>query len=148
MGGGALRRAEADINEDEDNGFAWFNLGTASAQLGILTGDPSFYQNSAIAFDKALSLDLPSRMLWYQHQVFRAYMQVGRYEDMIALADATLVDAGGRTIEEIYLWKAHALSFTGDLRSSANAYEKALELNENFYPAQQGLDYVNSLLNS
>ncbi|MEM7803210.1 MAG: C39 family peptidase, partial [Chloroflexota bacterium] len=144
---GALMRAQEDIEEDEENAFAWFNLGTAFTQLGRLTEDQAQFESGALAFDKALSIGLPSRMLWYQHQVFFAYMQIGRFDDMITLADNTLIDAGGRTIEEVYLYKGHAQSYLGEYRSAANSYEKALELNENFYPAQFGLDYVNSLFN-
>jgi len=141
----AAARAQATLAEEPENQFAWFNLGTSLTRLGELTGDQSQYENGAVAFDQARALGLPSRMLWYQHRPYIAYMKVGRYDDMIELADATLVDPGGRNVEETYFYKGHALSFQGDFNGSAAAFQQALKLNEFFYPAQFALDYVNSL---
>lgn len=139
------RRAQASIEEDENNAFAWFNLGTALTRLGELSGELSFYENGALAFDKARSIGLPSRMLWYQHRPYIAYMRVGRYQDMLDLANATLADPGGRHVEETYFYLGHAQSLTGDLNGAAASFERALVLNEFFYPAQIALDYVNSI---
>ena len=139
------RRAQAAIEADDNNAFAWFNLGTALTRLGELTGENTYYENGAVAFDKARSIGLPSRMMWYQHRPYIAYMRVGRYQDMLDLAEATLADPGGRHVEETYFYLGHAQSLTGDLNSAAASFERALVLNEFFYPAQIALDYVNSI---
>jgi tetratricopeptide (TPR) repeat protein len=65
---------------------------------------------------------------------------VGRYQDMLDLAESTLSTQGGRNVEETYLYQGHALLFTGDVEGAVAAYEQALKLNENFYPAQWALD--------
>ena len=142
----AAFRAEAELEEDPDNPFVWFNLGTSLTELGKKTKDPIFYEKAAAAFDKALEIGLPSRMLWYQHGPFVAYNEIGRHEDALNLADATLVDPGGRTIEEVYLHKGHSLSYLQDLPGALKAYNQALRLNENFYPAQWAKDYTESVL--
>ncbi|MEM9776187.1 MAG: hypothetical protein AAF902_16540, partial [Chloroflexota bacterium] len=142
----AAIRAQEDINKDPDNPFAWFNLGTSLTQLGLKTKKAEHYENAAVAFDKALEIGLPSRMLWYQHGPFVAYNEIGRHQDALDLADATLVDAGGRTIEEVYLHKGHSLSYLQDLSGALVAYNQALRLNENFYPAQWAKDYTESIL--
>ena len=141
--------AQQEIEQDGENPFAWFNLGTALTRLGEMTGDPNgtYYSNGALAFDKSFSLGLPSRMLWYQHRPYIAYMKLGRYQDMLDLAETMLRDPGGRNVEETYLYKGHALSFLGDLNGAAAAFQQALRLNEYFYPAQFALDYVNSIRN-
>ncbi|MEM8858035.1 MAG: C39 family peptidase [Chloroflexota bacterium] len=139
-------RAQKDIDADPDNPFAWFNLGTSLTELGKKTKKNEHYQNAAVAFDKALEIGLPSRMLWYQHGPFVAYNEIGRHEDALSLADATLVDPGGRTIEEVYLHKGHSLSYLQDLPNALIAYNQALRLNENFYPAQWAKDYTESVL--
>jgi tetratricopeptide (TPR) repeat protein len=141
--------AQQEIEQDGENPFAWFNLGTALTRLGEITGDPNgtYYANGAVAFDKSFTLGLPSRMLWYQHRPYIAYMKLGRYQDMLDLADTMLADPGGRNVEETYLYKGHALSFLGDLNGAATAFQQALSLNEYFYPAQFALDYVNSIRN-
>jgi hypothetical protein len=134
--------AQADISENSDNAFAWFNLGTSLTRIGELIGDADFYQNGAAAFDQARSIGLPPRKLWYEHRPYLAYMKVGRYDDMIELADAVLSTQGGRNVEETYLYKGHALLFQGDVRGAADAYRQALELNSNFYPAEIALDSI------
>ena len=69
-------------------------------------------------------------------------MKVGRYQDMLDLAEATLATQGGQNVEETYLYKGHALAFTGDAAGAADAYREALRLNKNFYPAQWALDAI------
>ena len=136
----AAKRAQADIENDPNNAFTWFNLGTSLTRLGELIGDNRYYENGAAAFDQARSIGLPPRLLWYEFRPYLAYMKVGRYEDMIELADSVLATQGGRNVEETYLYQGHALLFTGDVRGAGAAYERAIELNENFYPAVIALD--------
>jgi hypothetical protein len=136
----AAQEAQAEIDGNPENAFAWFNLGTSFTHLGELTGEAEFYQNGAAAFDQAFILGVPPRILWYQFRPYIAYLKVGRYQDMLDLADTVLETQGGRNVEETYLYKGHALAFLGDGAGTVDAYEKALSLNENFYPAQWALD--------
>ncbi|MGD8585660.1 MAG: C39 family peptidase [Chloroflexota bacterium] len=136
------QRAQAQVEKDPDNAFAWFNLGTSLTRLGELTGAAGYYENGAAAFDQARSIGLPPRMLWYEFRPYLAYMKVGRYDDMIALADAVLETQGGRNVEETYLYKGHALLFEGDVTGASDAYRRAIELNENFYPAEIALQSI------
>jgi hypothetical protein len=136
----AAEKAQAEIEVDAQNAFAWFNLGTSLTRLGEMTGQTDFYENGAAAFDEARSVGLPPRMLWYQFRPYMAYMKLGRYQDMLDLAESTLSTQGGRNVEETYLYQGHALLFTGDVEGAVAAYEQALKLNENFYPAQWALD--------
>ena len=138
----AAKKSQAELEQDPDNAFAWFNLGTSLTRLGELTGSPGYYENGAAAFDQARAIGLPSRMLWYEFRPYLAYMKVGRYDDMIALADAVEETQGGRNVEETYLYKGHALLFQGDVAGAAAAYERALQLNENFYPADIALQSI------
>lgn len=138
----AAEKAQAVIDEDPENAFAWFNLGSSLTRLGELTGEGAFYENGAAAFDQAFILGLPPRIVWYQFRPYIAYMKVGRYQDMIDLADTVLETQGGRNVEETYLYKGHAQAFLGDGPGAVEAYEQALRLNENFYPAQWALDSI------
>ncbi len=142
----AIVRAEAEIRDEPENPYAWYNLGTSLTELGKKTRDATNYEKAAVAFDKARSIGLPSRMLWYQHGPFVSYRETGRYQDVLDLADATLVDVGGRNVEEVYLHKGHALSHLQDFEGALAAYKQALKLNENFYPAEFAIDYTQSLL--
>ncbi|MFK7805542.1 MAG: C39 family peptidase [Anaerolineae bacterium] len=142
----AALRAQKEAEADPENAFTWFNLGTSLTELGKKTKVKEHYEKAAVAYDKALSLGLPSRMLWYQHGPFFAYNETGRHQDALDLADATLVDAGGRTIEEVWLHKGHTLSYLQDFEGALTAYNQALRLNEFFYPAELGRNYTQSLL--
>jgi hypothetical protein len=143
----AAARAELETRSDPSDAFAWFNLGESLTRLGenSVAGNNDFYQAGAQAFDQARSLNLPPRMLWYQFRPYIAYLKVGRYQDVIDLADATLATQGGRNVEETYWYRGQALEFLGDIAGAREAYETALQVNSNFYPAQISLDWVNSL---
>jgi tetratricopeptide (TPR) repeat protein len=138
----AAVRAQADIDDDPDDAFAWFNLGTSLTRMGEIIGDASYYNNGSLAFDHARSIGLPPRKLWYEHRPYLAYMKTGRYEDMIDLTEAVLSTQGGRNVEETYLYMGHALLFQGDVRGAREAYQRAIELNENFYPAEIALQSI------
>jgi hypothetical protein len=135
-----VNRARAEIEAEPDNPFAWFNLGTNLTRLGERTGEQRYYQEGTAAFDQAREIGLPPRMLWYQFRPYMAYMRVGRYDDMIALADGVLASEGGRYVEETFLYKGHALAYKGDIQGARQAYRQALTVNGNFYPAQWALD--------
>lgn len=133
-------RAEAETVANPDYAFAWFNLGTALTRMGERTGEQQYYQAGAQAFDRAREIGLPPRMLWYQFRPYFAYLRVGRYQDIVDLANATLETQGGRNVEETYWHLGHALAFLGDVPGAIDAYENALRVNQNFYPAQISLD--------
>lgn len=138
--------AQEEQRKNPDDAFAWFNLGTAKTRLGALTGEQQYYQDGVAAYDVAFEMGLPPRMLWYQHQPYLAYWKVGRYEDVIVLANATLEEQGGRNVEETYWYKGHALAALGDVYGAKDAYQAALGVNHNFYPAQSSLDWINTLI--
>ncbi len=139
----AAARAEAETKENQEDAIAWFNLGTALTRMGGITGETQYYEGGAQAFDRARQIGLPPRMLWYQFQPYLAYMKLQRYQDIIDLADATLETQGGRNVEETFWYKGHALAFLGDINGAREAYNEALRVNENFYPAQWSLDALN-----
>ena len=71
----ALAAAEAEVAQQPDDPFAWFNLGTDLTALGR-------FAEAASAYDHARQLGLPWRMLWYQFGPFRAYYETGRHDEV------------------------------------------------------------------
>ena len=61
MYGKALTAAQADAAAHPDDVYAWFNVGTSAYGLGK-------YELAGQAFDRAIAIGLPKRMLWYQTQ--------------------------------------------------------------------------------
>jgi len=126
----SLARAQADAARDANNAFYWFNLGTTYNALGD-------YDKAATAFDQALAIGLPWRMLWYQFGPYEAYQQTGRYDDVVLLAQTTLTDRP--YFEESYYYLGLAQGALGDAQAARANLEKARQLNPNFAPAEKAL---------
>ena len=126
--------AQAEIERDSNDAYAWFNLGTGLTALGSFT-------DAAAAYDQAQQLGLPWRMLWYQFGPFEAYYQTGRHQDVLRLADATLSDLV--QIEEILYWRSRSLQALDDAVGADQAWQTARRLNpaygETTEPAPPGV---------
>jgi len=126
----ALGVAQAEAAQNPKEPFAWFNMGSS------LTGLRQFAE-AATAFDRARTLGLPWRMLWYQFGPFEAYLAVGRFQDVIALADANLKTAGD--LEESHYYRGLALRALGQADQARLSFQAALKYNKNFASAAQAL---------
>ena len=126
----ALLRSQEEIDSDPNNPFFWFNLGTNYTAV-------QDYEEAATAFDQARAIGLPGRMLWYQFGPFESYLNVGRYDDVLLLADTTLEDRP--YFEESYYYKGRALDALGEKEAAIENLEKAVSFNPNYIPAQTAL---------
>lgn len=131
--------AQADLNRDPANPFAWFNRGSSLTHLAAQTSDPALWQEAAAAFDQARLLGLPPRMLWYQFQPYEAYWVNGRYDDILTLTEATLISQGGRNVEETYYYQGLALRALGQKDAAALAFKRATQLRPGYALAEQAL---------
>ncbi|MFW6068178.1 MAG: C39 family peptidase [Chloroflexota bacterium] len=138
-------RAREEIAENPEDVFTHFNLGVSLTRLGELTGQGDYYDEASDVFDNAREIGLPPRTLFYEHRPLMAYWKAGRLEDVFDLTDAVLATTGGRWVEEIFWYRGNALATQGDLSAAREAYAEALEVNSNFWPAQQSIDWVDSV---
>lgn len=127
----ALKTALAETQADPQNAFAWFNLGS---NLNYFDR----YAEAAEAFDKARTIGLPWRMMFYQFGPYRAYFNVGRYQDVIDLADAAL--NARPDLEENFFWRGWARYMLGDKNGAIEDFRSALEVNPNFNDARAALE--------
>jgi tetratricopeptide (TPR) repeat protein len=116
---------------DDAIAFAWFNVGGNLAALGRP-------QDAASAYDQARVLGLPWRMLWYQFGPYETYYAVGRYDDVITLASATLYVVNN--LEESYYWRGLAYQAQGNDDLARADFENALKYNPNFSAAAEALE--------
>jgi tetratricopeptide (TPR) repeat protein len=126
----AGQSAEQALTQNANDAFAWFNLGSALVALGRAA-------EAAPLFDHARQLGLPWRMLWYQFGPFEAYDASGRYQEVIALADATIKTTA--SVEELFYWRGAALAQLGRHQEAQQAWQRALRLNPHFSPAVEAL---------
>jgi len=131
----ALLTAQQEARTAPDDAFAWFNVGTNYARLG----EPAL---AASAFDEARRLGLPYRMLWYQFDIFETYLAMGRYQEVIELATATLKATDG--LEELYYYRGLAYQATNQMGAAAEDFQAALVYNPNFELAAQALGGLKS----
>ncbi len=127
----ALATAQAEAAADPKDAFAWFNVGTNLTALGR-------FDEATATFDQARLTGLPWRMLWYQFGPYEAYYQVGRYEDVIALARATLNVMDD--LEESHYWLGRAQLTQGAADAARREFELALAFNPNFGLAREALE--------
>jgi tetratricopeptide (TPR) repeat protein len=129
-----VAQEEARLNPQD--AYAWSNMGLSLVQL-------QDYERAARAFDRALSIGLHWRTLWYQFGMFEAYYNVGRYDDIIALADSVIQSSGGY-VEEAYYWKGQALAGKGQTSEALDAFSRAISLNDSYQAAVAARDELRS----
>jgi len=129
----ALNRAYDETEANPEDAFAWFNVGT-----NLLYFDRN--TEAAQAYDTAIRLGIPQRMLRHQFGPFIAYFKTGRNDDLKALAEYALKITP--TSEENRLWYGWALFREGDHAAAIDEFNKALHVNPNYLDARYALDYV------
>jgi tetratricopeptide (TPR) repeat protein len=117
MWAGSLQRASQEVETRPGDAFAWFTLGTNL----LAVGRP---MDAASAYDQARLIGLPFRTMWYQFGAFEAYYESGRYDEVVALADATIKVTAD--VEELHFWRGRALAAMGDVEGARQALERAL----------------------
>lgn len=123
----ALEVARLQASDNPNDAWAWFNLGNSYT----LTGD---YERAVQAFDQAFLLGMPWRTLWYLHLPYVAYYAVGRYNDILAHAQAT--QSTTVYVEETFYYRGAALAAEGDIQGAVEAFNAALLYNKNFQQAR------------
>jgi hypothetical protein len=121
---------------DIDQYFAWFNRGSSLVKL-------EDYAGAALAYDEAFKVypDIPEserpwRMLWYQTSPYFAYYGVGRYYDLLYLADGTLkAMQSDKNLEESYYWRGMARAALGDQAAAIEDFRLSLKFHPGFEPA-------------
>ncbi len=128
----AAEVAQKEALTNPQNAFAWFNLGSSLTKLGK-------FQQAAAAFDKARQVGLHWRMTLYQFTPFEAYFNVGRYDEIMSLTNANLLN-GGQYVEETYYWQGKVYAEEKDFAKAATSYRQALSHNPRFTAAQDALN--------
>lgn len=130
----AAEVAQKEAQTNPQNAFAWFNLGSSLTKLGK-------FQQAAAAFDKARQVGLHWRMTLYQFTPFEAYFNVGRYDEIMSLTNANLLN-GGQYVEETYYWQGKVYAEEKDYAKAATSFRQALAHNPRYTAAQDALNAI------
>ncbi|MBI5053197.1 MAG: C39 family peptidase [Chloroflexi bacterium] len=119
----AIAQAETQkLTDPLDLTFAWHNVGS-TLQLIRRSKD------AAAAFDQSRSYGVfPKRMLWYQTEMYKAYYNEKRYQEVIDLATITLKSPkvpGG--LEESFYWRSWSYYQLGNKEAAYNDMRAALQ---------------------
>lgn len=128
----ALQRLLAERDQNPTDPFAWYNLGEVYNALGD-------YPSAAQAFDMARQNSMPWRMSWYLFGHYEAYFQVGRYEDVLTLAQYTTDPTNYPESEEAFYYMGLVYAARDQDRLARSMFQKALQYNPNYEAAQQAL---------
>ena len=129
----AIEVAQAEIDADAEDAFAWFNLGSNLVYY-------ERWGEAALAYDTARTLGLPQRMLRYQFGPFFAYFHSARIDELQAITDYALRITDNS--EEALLWKGWAYYREGDSAAALERFNAALDANPFHEDAQYAIDFV------
>ncbi|MBV8084412.1 MAG: C39 family peptidase [Chloroflexi bacterium] len=126
----AVADAKQAVAQHADDGFAWLDLGDDLYATGQL-------QDARAAWEKAKSLKLTARTLWYTIWPAAVYNQLGMYQDalnVVAIPLATDPNNAQALLERGNAYKG--LGKTGQARSD---YSAAIDIDPSLAPARLAL---------
>jgi tetratricopeptide (TPR) repeat protein len=129
----ALDMAQDATTADPDDGYAWFNLGSALVYF-------ERYQEAAQAFDTSFTLGLPLRMTRYQFWPFVAYYNSDRIDYLLQLTENTYKIINGQYSEEALLWHGYGLLRQGDIAGATADWNKALSVHPRYCDAERAIN--------
>ena len=136
-------RVETGLLQGRELFFAWYNLGSSLTGLGDYAGAAQAYDRAyADVYPTLKQEKRPWRVLWYQTGPYLAYYSAGRYEDVVNLADATLLATGSPVLEETFYWRGMARKAMGDYEGAKADFQKAVRLNPNATPALEEIQQI------
>lgn len=113
----AVNQAQKEILKNENDMYAYFNLGTSYAGLGE-------YEKADEAFRRSQVIGWPKRILWYQIQPVQNLIALGKYKEALALADTGLWS--NDSFAELHVEKARAYKGLDNLQKASEEVQKAL----------------------
>ncbi len=129
----ALAAAERETQQNPQNAFAWFNMGSNLVAL-------ERYVEAARVYDKAIEIGLPLRMFRYQFGPFMAYFHSGRNDYLMTLTKYALGIT--RVSEEAMLWRGWAFYRSGDKTAALSFFRDALKVHPEYADALHAIEYV------
>ena len=113
-----------------DDAYDRFSIGTSFFELGN-------YPEAVAAYEKAASIGLPPKMLWYQFWPVTAYNEIGQHQKALELATAQIADTG--TFGEMRVERGRAFEAMGNASAALAEYRQALIDDANLQSARDAI---------
>lgn len=117
----------------QDQFFAWYSQGTILTELGRYADAAEAYDQAFLIYPTLEMKQRPWRLTWYQTGPYRAYYEVGRYQDTLSLAIKTIDDTTEDSLPETWWWAGRAAAALGQYEDAAYYFRQALY----WYPGWQ-----------
>ncbi len=127
-----LTTSEGWVARQPSEAWAWFAFGEALSHNAR-------HEEAVVAFQRAISIGLPTRAFWYQFGYYRSLSALERYEDLVAHAEATIATMSGENLEESHYWRGVGLRGLEREAEAQASFTRALEFNPLFRPAAEAL---------
>ncbi len=127
----SLIRAEKENEKDPDNIYPIFNISTSAFHLGD-------YKKSVESFEKVQDR-LTKRMLWYQIEPIKAYLELKNYDKVFEII-GNILENGNRAFSELYMIRGDIYIEQGLKEKAKEQFELALKYNTNMESAEEALN--------
>lgn len=131
----ALEKAQQEASEQPQNPYPVFNQSVAYFHLGN-------YEASVEKYEEVVS-QLPSRMLWYQIEPIKSYVEVGQYDTVFNLT-TTILNNQNRGFSELYILRGKSYEKQGNKELARQEYQQAVLYNHYLPEAQEALASVDT----
>lgn len=125
-----VERIERELEDRPDDAELWFSLGTNLHDLGRDA-------EAVEAYERAESLGLPPKMLWYVYWPPAAYNNVGNHERAISLAGEQIATAN--TFGDMRYERGRAFEALDEIPQAIAEYERALSDDPDLTEAAEAL---------
>jgi hypothetical protein len=113
----SIEMIAGELEQRPDDAELIYSLGTNLHDLGR-------YDEAIEAYERARSIGLPPKMLWYVYWPAEAYNETGRHEDAIRVAEEQIASA--QTFGDMRYERARALESLGQTDRAIAEYNQAL----------------------
>lgn len=131
--------ARLDQVQGRESFFAWFSRGSILVQSGDYLEASQAYDQAFAIYGQLPAGERPWRLTWYQVGPYEAYFNVGRYQDVLTLAQQTLDNCNLDSLPETWFWAGKAAAALGQNAKAEGYFRGALEYYPGWPLALEGL---------
>ncbi|HLL60779.1 MAG TPA: C39 family peptidase [Candidatus Nitrosocosmicus sp.] len=130
----SLDKSESEIAKNYNIQYAYFNQSVSYYYL-------KEYEKSILAYEQ-IQDKLPSRMLWYQIEPIKSYLELKKYDTVFSLT-SNILNNNNKGFSELYIIQGKAFEGQGRDDLAKQEYSKAVFYNKNY--AEELNSKINSL---